>query len=112
MQKSCILLFPICLLIVVAAAAPSQKHPARSRRNNMATGRSTEVARRINLGAAYMNQQEFQRALNLFRQAATLAYNLEIAKVHQGTALAYLQKYGPAQTVLSQVIRANPGNAH
>jgi tetratricopeptide (TPR) repeat protein len=111
--RSWTLLSPICLLIMVATAAPSQKPPSRSIKNNAAiAARNAELARRINLGAAYMNQQQFQRALNFFRLAATLDPKLEIAKINQGIALAYLQKYGPARTVLGQVIKANPDNAH
>ena len=102
MQKVFILLSPICLVIaLVADATLPQKPISRSTKNNSAIAdRRTEASHRNNLGAAYMNQQEFQRALNLFRQAATLDPKLEIAKVNQGIALVYLQKYGPARTIL------------
>src|SRR5205809_5249048 len=107
-----LLLSPICLLMVlVTTAAPSQKLPSRSIKSKApTTDRRAEASHRNNLGAAYMNQQEFHRALNLFRQAATFDPKLEIAKVNQGIALVYLQKYGPARTILNNVTNADPGN--
>ncbi len=102
------LLFVVCLLL--ANVAISQLPPGHSRSTKPAT-RQVEAARLINLGAAYMNQQQFQRALNLFRQAAALDPKLEIAKVNQGIALVNLQKYDLAQTILNNVLKLNPKNS-
>jgi Flp pilus assembly protein TadD len=107
------LLFCMWLLIANVAASPSQQARPRYKNSRVATTDSrAEAAHRNNLGAAYMNQQEFQRALNLFRQAAVLDPKLDIAKVNQGIALVYLQKYGPARTILNRVTKADPSNVH
>ena len=76
------------------------------------TAAVAEAARLNNLGAAYMNQQQFARALNLFRQAAVLDPKLEMAKVNQGIALENLQKYDQAAAVLNASLKRDPGNAH
>jgi Flp pilus assembly protein TadD len=113
MRKSCTLvLSPVWLLtVVVAAAVPLQQPPSRPTNSKVASAaRGDEAVHRNNLGVAYMNQQQFERSLNFFRQAVTLDPKLEIAKVNQGIALAYLQKYGPARTVLSKATRENPSN--
>ncbi|HZD95129.1 MAG TPA: tetratricopeptide repeat protein, partial [Candidatus Sulfotelmatobacter sp.] len=78
----------------------------------MRTGAAAEAVHRNNLGAAYMNQQQFARALNLFRQAAALNPKLEIATINEGIALANLQKYDVAVTLLSTLARKDSDNAH
>jgi len=65
-----------------------------------------------NLGAAYMNQQQFARALNLFRRAAALNPKLDVAKTNEGIALANLQKYSQATALLNALVKKDPGNAH
>ena len=47
-----------------------------------------EAARMNNLGAAYMNQQLFEKGLKHFQEAATLDPNLAIAKLNAGIAFA------------------------
>src|SRR5437016_10551231 len=59
-----------------------------------------------------MNQQQFARALNLFRRAAALNPKLEIAKINEGIALVNLQKYVAATPILTALARKNHGNAH
>ncbi|HEV7551867.1 MAG TPA: tetratricopeptide repeat protein, partial [Candidatus Angelobacter sp.] len=59
-----------------------------------------------------MNQQEFARALNLFRRAAALNPKLETAKINEGIALANLQKYDAAAALLNAFARKDPDNAH
>jgi cytochrome c-type biogenesis protein CcmH/NrfG len=46
-----------------------------------------EAARLNNLGAAYMNQQLFEKALKSFQQAAELDPKLTIARLNEGIAL-------------------------
>lgn len=106
-KQLCPLFFVVSLLLANLTASESQTRHTRS--TNSAT-RHVEAARLINLGAAYMNQQQFQRALNLFRQAGTLDPKIESAKVNQGIALVNLQKYELARTVLNNVLKLDPKN--
>jgi len=62
---------------VLGAAFPP--HPQMSQ--------TTEAARLNNLGAAYMNQQLFEKALKNFQEAGKLAGKLDIARVNEGIAL-------------------------
>jgi len=103
--------FFFALHLLLANLAASQSPHVHPRSVNTPT-RHLQAARLINLGAAYMNQQQFQRALSLFRQAAALDPKLEIAKVNQGIALVNLQKYELARTILNNVLQLNPQNAH
>ena len=68
-----------------------------------------EAARLNNLGAAYMNQQLFEKALKSFQQAADLDPKLTIAKLNEGIALLNLQKIDEAKAL--QLARAFPGLA-
>ena len=93
--------------------AQAQQTSTSSTKKRISGGSShAEAVRHNSLGAAYMNQQQFARALTLFRQAITLDPKLKFAKINEGIALAYLQKYGPAHAVLNAVVKANPDNAH
>src|SRR5262249_24211643 len=63
-------------------------------------------------GPANRSQSKFPRALTLFRRAAGLNPRLEIAKINEGIALAYLQKYDLAIKVLAPFTKKDQGNAH
>ena len=107
--------FPVLLLMAVSvgavfAAAQSQDFPRPAQKKKAAS--PTEAAHLNNLGAAYMNQQQFARALNLFRRAATVNPKLQIARLNEGIALANLQKYGQAAAILNVLVKKDPGNAH
>jgi len=67
-----------------------------------------EAARLNNLGAAYMNQQLFEKGLNFFRQAAELDPKLTIARLNQGIAFLNLQKIDEARTALEDAIKQDP----
>jgi tetratricopeptide (TPR) repeat protein len=69
---------------------------------------SIEAARLNNLGAAYMNQQLFEKALKNFEQAAKLDPLLDIARVNQGVALLNLGRIDPAKTLLDEAVKRNP----
>ncbi len=58
-----------------------------------------------NLGAAYMNQQLFEKGLGLFRQAAELDPKLTIARLNQGIALLNLQKIDEARAALEDALK-------
>src|ERR1051326_9603157 len=102
----------LALLIVAVGFIPApaqglQSH-ASPRRH---VGTRFEAVHFNNLGAAYMNQQQFARSLNLFRQAAALDPKLEIAKLNEAIALVNLQRYGAAETLLNGLLKKNPANA-
>jgi tetratricopeptide (TPR) repeat protein len=111
MKLNFALLFLLAFSVVVIPAVAQPQHSSVPSPKKKA-GTSAEAVHLNNLGAAYMNQQEFARALKLFRQAAALNPKLEIAKTNEGIALANLQKYGPAATLLNTLIKKDPGNAH
>src|SRR5271156_317900 len=84
---------------VFAAAPPTQPkaNPA-------------EAARLNNLGAAYMNQQLFEKALKAFQQAAELDPKLTMARLNQGVAYLNLQKVDEAKAALEDALRQGPKN--
>src|SRR5580700_3674417 len=69
-----------------------------------------EAARVNNLGAAYMNQQLFEKGLKCFRQAGELDSKLTIARLNEGIALLNLQKIDAAKTALEDALRQDPKN--
>jgi len=69
--------------------------------------KTTEAARLNNLGAAYMNQQLFEKALQKFEEAAGVDPKLEIAKLNQGVALLNLGRIDQAKPFLEQAVKPN-----
>jgi tetratricopeptide (TPR) repeat protein len=69
-----------------------------------------EAARLNNLGAAYMNQQLFEKGLKSFQQAAELDPKLTIARLNEGIALLNLQKIDEAKAVLEDALKQDPRN--
>src|SRR6202521_2993879 len=69
-----------------------------------------EAARMNNLGAAYMNQQLFEKGLNAFQKAAELDPKLTIARLNQGIALLNLQKVDDAKAALAAALKQDPKN--
>ncbi len=67
-----------------------------------------EAARLNNLGAAYMNQQLFEKALKLFQQAAELDPELTMARLNEGIALLNLQKIDEAKASLDDARKRDP----
>ena len=67
-----------------------------------------EAARINNLGAAYMNQQLFEKGLKSFRQAAELDPKLTMARLNEGIALLNLQKIDEARAALEDSIKQDP----
>jgi len=74
--------------------------------------KSTEAARLNNLGAAYMNQQLFEKGLKAFQDAATLDPKLEIARLNQGIALLNLTRIDPAKQSLEEAVKRDPNDPH
>src|SRR5579863_9194097 len=86
----------VCTLLSVAAPQkPADAAPAQAGRFN-------------NLGAAYMNQQLFEKALTAFADAATLNPKLQIARLNQGIALLNLGKVDAARPLLENAVKENP----
>jgi tetratricopeptide (TPR) repeat protein len=69
-----------------------------------------EAARLNNLGAAYMNQQLFEKGLKAFQQAAELAPALTMARLNEGIALLNMQKIDDAKIALEGALRQDPKN--
>ena len=74
--------------------------------------KSTEAARLNNLGAAYMNQQLFEKGLKAFQDAAALDPKLEIARLNQGIALLNLTRIDPAKQSLEEAVKRDPNDPH
>ena len=72
------------------------------------TANPAEAARLNNLGAAYMNQQLFEKALKSFAQAAALDPKLTIARLNEGIALLNLQKIDEAKAALEDSLKQDP----
>jgi tetratricopeptide (TPR) repeat protein len=91
-------------LAAILAAAPddSQSKPDSS----------TEAARLNNLGAAYMNQQLFEKGLKAFQEAAALDPKLQIASLNQGIALLNLARIEPAKGLLEAAGKNSPNDPH
>jgi tetratricopeptide (TPR) repeat protein len=73
---------------------------------------STEAARLNNLGAAYMNQQLFEKGLKAFQEAAALDPKLQIASLNQGIALLNLARIDPAKVLLQAAGKNAPNDPH
>src|SRR6202158_1924593 len=69
-----------------------------------------EAARLNNLGAAYMNQQLFEKGLKSFQQAAEADPKLVIARLNQGIAFLNLQKVDDAKAALEAALKQDPKN--
>jgi tetratricopeptide (TPR) repeat protein len=85
---------------------------AATPREGAAPDKSIEAARLNNLGAAYMNQQLFEKGLKAFQDAATLDPKLEIAKLNQGIALLNLTRIEPAKQLLEEAVKRDPNDPH
>ncbi|MGA7399786.1 MAG: FG-GAP-like repeat-containing protein [Candidatus Sulfotelmatobacter sp.] len=69
-----------------------------------------EAARLNNLGAAYMNQQLFEKGLKSFQQAAELDPTLTMARLNEGIALLNMQKIDDAKIALEDALKKEPKN--
>src|ERR1700681_1176285 len=69
-----------------------------------------EAARLNNLGAAYMHQQLFEKALKSFQQAAEADPKLVIARLNVGIAYLNLQKVDQAKAEFEDTLKLDPKN--
>jgi len=91
-------------LAAILAAAPDDSHSKPDS--------SAEAARLNNLGAAYMNQQLFEKGLKAFQEAAALDPKLQIASLNQGIALLNLARIEPAKGLLETAGKNAPNDPH
>jgi tetratricopeptide (TPR) repeat protein len=77
-----------------------------------APDKSAEAARLNNLGAAYMNQQLFEKGLKNFEEAAALDPQLRVASLNQGIALLNLTRIDQAKTLLEDAVKNSPSDPH
>jgi len=85
---------------------------AATPRQGASPDKSIEAARLNNLGAAYMNQQLFEKGLKAFQDAAALDPKLDIAKLNQGIALLNLTRIDQAKQLLEDAVKKNPNDPH
>lgn len=90
----------LCFTHALHATSPAETTPAR------------EAARLNNLGTAFMNQQLLERAADTFAQAYQADPSLALAKINQGLALIYLQKFPEAQKALDIAAAKAPSDPH
>jgi tetratricopeptide (TPR) repeat protein len=90
----------IGLAALAVFAASSQKTPT-------SPPDSAEAARLNNLGAAYMNQQLFEKGLKAFQDAAALDPKMRIAGLNQGIALLNLTRIDSAKVLLESAVKAD-----
>ena len=93
--------------VAFALLAAPQKPPSSPPQDKTA-----EAARLNNLGAAYMNQQLFEKALKAFEQAAALNPKMEIAQINRGIALLNLQRVDQAKEILLAAVQRDPKDPH
>ncbi|MGH9501748.1 MAG: FG-GAP-like repeat-containing protein [Terriglobales bacterium] len=101
------LLLCACVAIAAAAIVAAAPEDSHSRPDS-----STEAARLNNLGAAYMNQQLFEKGLKAFQEAAALDPKLHIASLNQGIALLNLARIEPAKVLLDAAAKNAPDDPH
>src|ERR1700688_4475809 len=104
MTKTLPLLCAGVVLATIAIVAAAPQNPPKASQPDQ----SAEVARPNNLGAAYMNQQLFDKALMAFERAAALDPKFQIAQMNQGIALLNLGRIDAARKFLEQAVRQNP----
>src|ERR1700722_18955609 len=92
--------------MAILAAAPQNATTAKP------PDKPAEAARLNNLGVAYMNQQSFEKALNMFAQAAALDPKFPMAAMNQGIALLNLGRVDAATQFLEQAVKQTPGDPH
>jgi tetratricopeptide (TPR) repeat protein len=90
---------------------PAVAHHARTAAKPAPSSSGEEALHANNLGTAYMSQQQFKHALELFQQAETLDPKLQTVKLNQGIALLNLQQYAQALAALEKIVKARPDDA-
>jgi len=98
-------LFPASVALFAAfllAASPQTAPP----------NKTAEAARLNNIGAAYMNQQLFEKGLKAFQDAAALDPKMPVVHLNQGIALLNLGRIDPAKQILEDAVKSDPKDPH
>jgi Tfp pilus assembly protein PilF len=90
----------VTLSVALPAGAPAGQRDA-----------ALEAIRLNNRGVGYMNQQDFDRALELFTRARALDPRLAAARLNRGVALLNQQKTDEARPILEEAAEGDPGSA-
>jgi tetratricopeptide (TPR) repeat protein len=98
---------PIAIVLAAVGILTAALQESESRPVNPA-----EAARLNNLGAAYMNQQLFEKALTAFQRAAALDPKLQIARLNQAVALLNLGQVEAAKPLLEEAAKHDPNDPH
>src|SRR5579863_4151578 len=98
----------VCIIFMLAISLQAAARRNSSTDNSV---KSPEAARLNNLGAAYMNQQLFEKALKAFQDAYALDPALRIARVNQGIALLNLARIEAARDIFERAVKENPEDA-
>jgi tetratricopeptide (TPR) repeat protein len=101
----------ICAIFALALLA-AMFGMSSDRQNASNPSTAADAARLNNLGAAYMNQQLFEKGLKAFQDAAALDANLKIARLNQGIALLNLARIEPAKQLLEEAVKHDPNDPH
>ena len=102
----------ILIAIAVAVLAALGIFAATTQKAATSSPNPSEAARLNNLGAAYMNQQLFEKGLKSFQEAAALDPALQVATLNQGIALLNLTRIDPAKALIESAVKKNPNDAH
>src|SRR3954466_6126815 len=106
--------FVVLIILVILGSyldARSPQQPASVANTKSPTPKVREASRLNNLGAAYMNQQAFEKGLKYFQEAYAADPNLYPARLNQGIALLNLQKVAEASPILQEAVKRDPKNA-
>src|SRR5208282_5805835 len=104
-------IFLVCAGVVLATIAVFANAPQDAPGTSQ-PDKTAEAARLNNLGAAYMNQQLFEKALKAFEDAAALDPKFQIAQMNQGIALLNLGRVDSARLFLENAVKQNPNDPH
>jgi tetratricopeptide (TPR) repeat protein len=115
-RRSIVLSGALIIIMWVAAAVWANSQVSKSRNHapahGIATTKTAAANRLNNLGTAYMNQQQFEHALLLFRQATQADPTLRVARLNQGIALLNLQHEDDARKLLLAAVQRDPDTVH
>lgn len=101
----------LSLSLIWAQVAKSKVKVEPKAAGTTSTSRRNEALRLNNLGAAYMNQQEFAKAQKYFEQALEADPKFEEARLNEGIALLNLQKTEQALPILQSATKDDAKNA-
>jgi tetratricopeptide (TPR) repeat protein len=102
----------LLFLAIALNGRAAMQQPARSANSQAEKLNSRERAIRLNnIGAAYMNQQSFEKALQSFQQAYAVDPQLSTIRLNQGIAYLYRQETDKALPIFQEAVKNDPGNA-